>query len=79
MIKFFERVIEQKFRKMVAIEALQFGFMSGKDTKNVIFIACQLQERSTLKRRKSFIVDLEKAFDWVYKEVINNNNNNNNK
>ena len=45
MMKVFERVIRKKIREMIDIDAMQFGFMSGKGTMDVIFIACQLQER----------------------------------
>ena len=45
MMKVFERVIEQKTREMINIDAMQFGLMSAKGTMDAIFIACQLQKR----------------------------------
>lgn len=45
MMKVFERVIEQKTREMINIDAMQFGLMSAKGTMDAIFIARQLQKR----------------------------------
>ena len=57
---------------MVDIDAMQFGFMPGKSTMDVIFTACQLQERCLEKKKKLFFafVDLEKASDQVPREVV---------
>ena len=64
-MKVFERVIEQKIRDIVDIDAMQFGFMRGKGTTDVIFIVRQLQERYLAQKKRLYFafVDLEKAFD----------------
>ena len=72
MMNVFERVIKQKIREVVDIDAMQFGFMPGRGTMNTIFITPQLQERHLEKKKKLFFVfvDPEKAFDWVPREVV---------
>ena len=72
-MKVLERVIEGRLRKIVKIDSMQFGFMSGgRSTTDAIFIVCQLQEKYLAKSKdlwKTF-VDLEKAFDRVPREVV---------
>ncbi len=67
-----ERVLERRIRKKVKIDEMQFGFMPGRRTTDVLFIARQLQEKYMEKRKKLFLgfVDLEKAFDGVPREVV---------
>ena len=45
MMKVFERVIEQKIREVVDIDAMEFGFIPGKGTMGAIFIAHHLYLR----------------------------------
>ena len=59
-MKVFERVKKQKIRGMVDIDAMQFGFVTGKSTMDAMFIALQLFA----------FVDLQKAFDSVPRKVI---------
>ena len=49
-----------------------FGFHSGKSTVNAIFVLRQLQEKFRGKKKELFLVfvDLEKAFDPVWREAI---------
>jgi len=51
---------------------MQFGFMKGKGTTDAIFMARQMQENFRVKGKKLYfgLVDLEKAFDRVPREVI---------
>ena len=46
---------------------MQFGFMEGKGTTDVIFTVRQLQKNYRVKGKKLYFsfVDLEKAFDRV--------------
>ena len=71
-MKFFERIIEQEIRKVNYISDMQFGFMPGKGTIDVIFIARQLQEKYLGKNKNLYFafVDLEKAFDRVPSDVV---------
>ena len=63
-MKVLERMIEERVRKIVKIDSMQFGFMAGRGTTEPIFIVRQLQEKYLAKNtdlRMAF-VDLEKAF-----------------
>ena len=72
IMKVFERVIQQKIREMVDVDAVQSGFLPVKGTADVIFIAHQVEERYLEKKKKlSFaFLDLEKAFDQVPRKVV---------
>ena len=56
----------------MSINNMQFGFMPGKGTTDAIFIMRQIQEKHQAKKKKLYyaLVDLEKAFDRVTKEVV---------
>ena len=71
-MKILERVIEGRLRKIVKIDNMQFGFMSGRSTTDAIFIVRQLQEKYLAKSKDLWMafVDLEKAFDRVPQEVV---------
>ena len=67
-----EGVLEKRLRQKVKIDDMQFGFVPGKGTVDVIFMVRQLQEKFLEKRKDLFFafVDLEKAFDRVPREVV---------
>ena len=71
-IKVLEGVLEKRLRQKVKIDNIQFGFVPGKGTVDVIFMVRQLQEKFLEKRKDLFFafVDLEKAFDGVPREVV---------
>ena len=71
-MKVLERVIEGRLRKIVKIDSMQFGFMSGRNMTDAIFIVRQLQEKYLAKNKELWMafVDLEKAFDRVPQEVV---------
>ena len=50
MMKIFEKTIEQEIWIVIGISDMQFGFMPGKGTTDVVFIARQLR-RNILKKR----------------------------
>ena len=56
----------------MSIDNIQFGFMPGKGTTDAIFIMRQVQEKHQEKKKKLYyaLVDLEKAFDKVPREVV---------
>ena len=66
-MKVLERVLEKRIRCQVSIDNMQFGFMSGKETTDAIFIMRQVQEKHQAKKKKLYyaFVDLEKAFDRI--------------
>ena len=67
-----ERVLDSMIRSQVDIDSMQFGFMSGRDTTDAIFIIRQLQEKHLGKHKPLYFafVDLEKAFDRVPRQVL---------
>ena len=71
-MKVFEHVIERRLRSTVQIDAMQFGFRPRKGTTDAIFVVRQLQEKYMEKKKELLmaIVDLEKAFDRVPREVL---------
>ena len=44
-MKVLERVLEKRIRCQESIDNMQFGFMSGKGTTDVMFIMQQVQEK----------------------------------
>ena len=72
VMKVLERIMERLIREKVNIDDMQFGFLKGKGTIDVIFIVRQLQEKYFQKNKKLYFtfIDLEKAFDQVPRDVI---------
>ena len=66
-MKIVENVLEKRMRHMVKVDEVQFGFMPGKGTIDAVFILRRLQEEYL---DKGEVVDLEKAFDWVPRRVL---------
>ena len=71
-MKLFEKILEERLRKLVEIDECQFGFQKGKSTIDAIFIFRQIQEKYAEKKKNLFhvFVDLEKAFDRIPREMI---------
>ena len=71
-MKIVERVLEKRVRGLVAIDDMQFGFMPWKGTTHALFILRRMQEEFRGKKKKLYMcfVDLEKAFDWVSRKVM---------
>ena len=65
VMKILRRVVERLFKDRIEIDRMQFGFMPGRITTDVIFIVRQLQEKYLAKDKNLYMafVDLEKAFD----------------
>ena len=56
---------------MVDIDKMQYGFMPGRGTVDVVFVLRTLKEKFSAKNKLFFIfVDLQKAFDQLSREVI---------
>ena len=72
VMKLVEHVLERRIRKMVDIDEMQFGFVSGRSATDAVFIVRQLQEKYLAVKKQLFFVfvDLEKAFDRVLRKVI---------
>ena len=71
-MKVLERVVEGLIRQRAEIDEMQCGFMSGRGTTDAIFIVRQLQEKLLAANKPLYmvVVDLEKAFDRVPRDVI---------
>ena len=72
VMKLLERVLDSFVRRMVDIDAMQFGFVPGRGTTDAIFIIRQLQEKFIAANKPLYFafVDLEKAFDRVPRKVL---------
>ena len=44
-MKMFEKILERRFRKLITVNNMQFGFSPGKGTTDAVFIILQLQEK----------------------------------
>ena len=54
-MKMVERLLVQRFKRMVIVDQMQFGFMPGKSTVDAIFIFRRTQKSYLVKNRKLFI------------------------
>ena len=61
--KITERIIKKWIRQQVKTDEMYFGFMSGCEISNAIFILTLLQEKYLATKKKLKFGDLEKAFD----------------
>ena len=71
-MKLFEKVSEERLKKVIKVDGRQFGFCSGRLTTDPIFIIRQMQEKFNEKKKKlnHVFVDLEKTFNWVPRKAI---------
>ena len=72
VMKLVQHVLERRIRKMVDIDEMQFGLVSGRSATDAVFIVRQLREKYLAVKKPLFFVfvDLEKAFDRVPRKVI---------
>jgi len=71
-MKLMEKIFEDRIRKQIEVDDMQFRFMKGKGATDAIFTVRQMQENFRVKGKKLYFgfVDFGKAFDGVPKEVI---------
>ena len=64
-MKIVERVLENRIRRLVTIDDMQFRFMPGKGTTHTLFILRRTQEEFCGREKKLYMCfsDLKKAFD----------------
>ena len=72
VMKVLERIVETQIRSSIKVDDIQFGFIPGRGTTDAIFIVRQLQEKFLAKNKNLYLalVDLEKAFDRVPRQVV---------
>ena len=72
MTKVLERFLESLIHSKVDIINMQFGFMPGRSTTDVIYILQQIQEKHLIKKKKIYFafVDQENAFDNVLHPLL---------
>ena len=70
-MKLFEKVLEERLRKLIKVDGQQFGFCPGRSTTDTIFMR-QLQEKFNEIKKKLYhiFVDLQKALDQVPRKAI---------
>ena len=73
--KLFEKILDWRLRDVVDIDKIKSGFMPGRVTLNAVFVLRRLTNKFKSTNKKPFyvFVDLEKAFDWVSREIIHFN------
>ena len=49
-MKIIERVLQKRIKKLANIESMQFAFMPGRGTTDVLFIVQRMQEEYTDKK-----------------------------
>jgi Reverse transcriptase (RNA-dependent DNA polymerase) len=71
-MKFWERMIEHRLRKLTTVSKNQFDFMSGRSTMEVIFLIRQLMERHREQKNDlhMIFIDLEKAYDKISRNIM---------
>ena len=67
-----EKVLENRLRKIVTIDDMQFGFMSAIGTIDAVFVLRRIKEEYFANEKKLYMcfVDLKKAFDRVSRKVV---------
>ena len=70
--KLYEKILDGCLYEVVYTDKMQYGFMPGRGTVDAVFVLRRLAEKFRAKNKKLFFVfvDLQKAFDWVPREVI---------
>ena len=71
-IKLYKKVSDGHLSEVLDIDKMQYVFMPGKGTVDAVLVLRRLIEKFRVKNKKLFFifVELEKAFDWVPREVI---------
>ena len=69
--KLYEKILDGCLREVVDFDKMQYEFLPERGTIDAVFIL-RLSEKFRAKSKKLLFifVDLEKAFDWVPREVI---------
>ena len=65
-------MLERIIRELKNIDAMQFGFMSGREMTDALLVVRRMQEEYRDKKKKLHMcfVYIEKAFDEVARKVM---------
>jgi Reverse transcriptase (RNA-dependent DNA polymerase) len=71
-MKFWERLIEYRLRKLTDVSKNQFSFMSERSTMETIFLIRQPMKkyREQKKDLHLIFINLEKAYDKILKNIM---------
>jgi Reverse transcriptase (RNA-dependent DNA polymerase) len=71
-MKFWERVIEHRLRKLTTVSKNQFGFMRGRSIMEAIFLIRQFMKRHREQKNDlhMIFIDLEKVYDKIPKNIM---------
>ena len=70
-MKIVKRMLENRIRRLVTIDDMQFGVMPGKGTTHAWFILRRMQDfRGREQNLYMWFVDLKKAFGRVLRKVM---------
>jgi len=61
-MKVVEKIFENRIRQQIEIGGMQFGFMKGKGSTDVIFMARQMQENFRVKGKKLWFCGFGESF-----------------
>ena len=73
LLKTMEKVVDQRLRKVIEINEMQYGFYKGRGTTDAIFVGNSCKKNTWRNRKSSFFfafVDLEEAYDRIHREVV---------
>ena len=65
-----ERMFENSFHKIIAVNEMQFSFIPEKGTISAVFILSILQKACHATEKKLSFADIEKAFDRVLRKML---------
>ena len=51
-MKIVQKMLERRIRELVNTDSMQFGFMSGSETTDTLFVARRMQEEYRNRKKK---------------------------
>ena len=72
LLKYTRKVLDGRLGDVVDMDKMQHRLMPRRRTLDAIFVLKRLSQKFRAKNKKLFFmfVHLEKAFDWVPREVV---------
>ena len=60
-MKYFENILDKRFRKIATIDDMQFGFMPGRGTIDAVFILRRIQVEYLARKRNLHMCFVEES------------------